>query len=57
MTVLPTDIKIIVDLIKRSNKNLTSTWDFGTYHILANILDPLIAHDADAIELSISILV
>ena len=40
---------------KRSN-NLTSTLDFGAYHILANILDPLIVQD-DAVELAIIILI
>ena len=42
--------------IKRSNKDLTSTWYFGTYHILANITGPFIAH-ADAVGLAILILV
>ena len=38
--------------MKHSNEEMTSLWDFGTYHILANILDPFIAH-ADAVELAI----
>ena len=42
--------------MKHPNEDLTSMWDFRTYHILANILDPFIAH-ADAVELAILILV
>ena len=60
LTALPLDEKNIVFLIycnfiKSSNECLTSTCVFGTYHILANISDPLIAH-ADAVEQAILIL-
>ena len=34
----------LLQFIKRSNEDLTSMWYFGTYHISANISDPLTAH-------------